>query len=88
MKNINIRWFYSRIYGIGSRMYIFKSLSLLYYLYLKGIFVRNLRYLMDVNENIDLFQSEKQTYTKFLEKNVKALVSKASCMPESDDKLR
>ena len=54
----------------------------------KGIFVRNLRYLLDTSENIDLFQTETQTYTKFLEHNVEAMVTNASCVPESDKGLR
>ena len=35
-----------------------------------------------------LFQTETQTYTKFLEHNVEAMVANASCVPESDKGLR
>ena len=50
----------------------------------KGIFVRNLRYLLDASQNLHQFEAETKKYTMFLEHNVKALVANASCIPESD----
>ena len=50
----------------------------------KGIFVRNLRYLLDASQDLHQFEVETKKYTMFLEHNVKALVANASCIPESD----
>ena len=51
----------------------------------KGIFVRNLRYLLDACQHMHQFHTETKTYTKFLERNVKAIVTNASCVPEGDN---
>ena len=45
----------------------------------KGIFVRNLRYLMDVD---DKDERNRDLYVKFLKRNVQALMANASCDPE------
>ena len=49
----------------------------------KGIFVRNLRYLMDASQAIDLFRAKIGTYQRFLDVNVAALMVNASCVPTS-----
>ena len=54
----------------------------------KGIFVRNLRYLMDASQHIDLFHIQSKAYTAFLERNVEALLANASCVPERNDNDR
>ena len=55
----------------------------------KGIFVRNLRYLLDASQHMHQFHTETRKYTEFLERNVKAMVVNASCMPENgNDRLR
>ena len=54
----------------------------------KGIFVRNLRYLVDTSHQMAQFHNETTTYTKFLERNVEAMVANASCVPESDNNSR
>jgi hypothetical protein len=43
----------------------------------KGIFVRNLRYLMDVDH------SSQEIYSKFFNRNVEALMANASCTPDA-----
>ena len=51
----------------------------------KGIFVRNLRYLMDASQQIDLFHTQSKAYTAFLEQNIEALLANASCVPKKID---
>ena len=43
----------------------------------KGIFVRNLRYLMETDAK------NRDVYNKFLRRNVEALMANASCDPDS-----
>ena len=43
----------------------------------KGIFARNLRYLIDVTTD----KGNLQTYWKFLQNNIEALEKRASCQP-------
>ena len=47
----------------------------------KGIFLRNLRYLMDVSQNIDLLKPEVKEYQIFIDRNVRALMANATCFP-------
>jgi hypothetical protein len=44
----------------------------------KGIFVRNLRYLMDADAK------NRDVYAKFIRRNVEALMANASCNPEEN----
>ena len=52
----------------------------------KGIFVRNLRYLLDASSSTtsqqSLFQQEIKASKAFLDHNVKAIMANASCVPK------
>ena len=47
--------------------------------------MRNLRYLMDASTSIAEFQPELTQYQDFIQSNVKALLSKATCYPTSTE---